>query len=104
MLDHTIDSLREQAGLPPREPWVFERDGWRCVAPGCTSYRNLHAHHVIFRSAGGGDEPSNLVTLCAAHHQRGVHGGLICISGQAPEGLRFEMPLGTYRSGDIAMA
>ena len=104
MLDHTIDSLREQAGLPPREHWVFERDGWRCVAPGCTSYRNLHTHHVIFRSAGGGDEPSNLVTLCAAHHQRGVHGGLIRISGQAPELLRFETPLGNYRSGDVAVA
>jgi hypothetical protein len=38
--------------------------------------------------------------LCAAHHQRCVHGGVIHISGRAPDGLVFEMPLGRFRSGD----
>jgi hypothetical protein len=61
-----------------------------------------HAHHVLFRSAGGGDEPSSLVTLCAAHHQRGVHTGLIHIAGRAPDRLVFELPLGRFRSGDRA--
>jgi hypothetical protein len=55
----------------------------------CTSYRNLHAHHVVFHSAGGSDD-----------HQRGVHAGVIRISGRAPDDLVFDLPLGRFRSGD----
>jgi len=80
---------------------VFERDGWRCTVPGCTSLRNLHAHHVRFRSAGGGDAPENLTTLCAAHHLRHVHAGVVRIRGRAPHALEFELPLARYRSGDL---
>ncbi len=101
MFDHRIATWRQRpAGRQPPEHRVFERDGWRCTVPGCTSYRNLHAHHVVFRSAGGGDEPANLTTLCAAHHYRGVHAGVIHISGRAPDDLIFELPLGRFRSGD----
>src|SRR5207245_1616073 len=32
-----------------RDP-VFERDRWRCAVPACTSRRNLHDHHILFRS------------------------------------------------------
>ena len=70
---------------------MFARDGWRCTVPGCTAYRNLHAHHLEFRSAGGSDDPSNCITLCAFHHLRGIHtglirgrGGLIRCRGRAP--------------------
>jgi hypothetical protein len=58
---------------------------------------------VLFRSAGGSDDGQNLITLCAAHHQRCVHGGVIRISGRAPDALVFEMPLGPFRSGDRAV-
>jgi hypothetical protein len=44
--------------------------------------------------------PSNRITLCAAHHLRGVHAGLIRIRGRAPDGLRFELPLATYGPGE----
>ena len=98
MFDHAIDTWWVST---PRKYRVFERDGWRCTVPGCTSQRNLHAHHVLFRSAGGDDDLANLTTLCAAHHQRCVHGGLIWIRGRAPDGLVFEMPLGRFRSGDV---
>ena len=97
MFDHCLDSWHCPT---PREHRVFARDGFRCTVPGCTSQRNLHAHHVLFRSAGGGDDLANLVTLCAAHHQRGVHAGLIRIAGRAPDRLVFELPLGRFRSGD----
>ncbi len=100
MFDHCIDTWRCPT---PRAHRVFERDGWRCTVPGCTSQRNLHAHHVLFRSAGGSDDDANLTTLCAAHHQRGVHTGVIRISGRAPGELVFELPLGRFRSGDLAM-
>jgi hypothetical protein len=100
MIDHVEDAWGKHRRVP-RKYAVLARDGWRCAAPGCTSYRNLHAHHVEFRSAGGGDEPENLVTLCAWHHQRGVHSGVLRIRGRAPGALRFELPFGAYASGDV---
>jgi hypothetical protein len=50
------------------------RAGGRCEvdAPGCTR-RGVHAHHVIMRSHGGPDDPSNLVWVCAHCHDR-IHG------------------------------
>ena len=79
---------------------VYQRDGWRCTVPGCRSYRSLQAHHIRFRSRGGGDEAANLTTLCAAHHQRAIHSGRIRIEGSAPHALRYEMPLASWLSGD----
>ena len=49
---------RDGAPVRPQD-LVFIRDGWRCTAPGCTSRRNLEDHHLLYRSRGGGDEPSN---------------------------------------------
>jgi hypothetical protein len=102
-------TLREPRARPP-DP-VVERDGYRCAAPGCTSRRNLHDHHIWFRSAGGSDAPDNRITLCAFHHQRCLHAGLLRVRGRAPHDLRFELaprpgeaPLVRYRSGDIAYA
>lgn len=66
--------------------------------------RNLHDHHIRFRSAGGGDELENRTTLCAWHHLRGVHAGLVRLEGRAPDGLRFELPVGVYLSGDVRCA
>ncbi len=68
---------------------IVERDGYRCAVPGCTSRANLDQHHIVFRSAGGGDEPENRVTLCEYHHHRGVHGDLLRVRGRAPAGLVF---------------
>jgi hypothetical protein len=89
---------------------VIGRDGYRCAIPGCTSRRNLHDHHVTFRSAGGSEAPSNRITLCAFHHQRGVHAGRLRVWGRAPDDLVFELglrpgaaPLVRYRSGDVVL-
>ena len=67
---------------------VLERDGGRCQAPGC-SRAAVHAHHVTPRAQGGGDDESNMISLCAAHHLRGIHGGYLRVSGCAPHGLRW---------------
>lgn len=69
--------------------YVFKRDLWRCRNCG---YRNdLHAHHIVFRSAGGTDEDFNLVTLCSSCHD-GVHqGGLTIVEpANAEEHLVFK--------------
>jgi len=116
MLDHALDSwgvddawLRRRIGKTNHA--VFERDGWRCVFPGCTAQRNLQVHHIVFRSAGGSNELSNLATLCAFHHQRGVHGGTVAVRGHAPDRLEFDLglrgghaPLARFRSGDRVCA
>ena len=53
--------------------------------------RNLHDHHIQFRSTGGSNDPENRVTLCAFHHLRGVHAGLIRCRGKAPDGLQIAL-------------
>jgi len=111
MLEHAARSWElDDPWLRRRKPAavrIFERDGWRCTVPGCSAQRNLHAHHIEFRSHGGSDEDSNQTTLCAFHHLRGVHGGALRIRGRAPEALVFELgpnPPERFRSGDVRMA
>jgi hypothetical protein len=65
---------------------------------------------VVYRSAGGSDAAENRVTLCAFHHQRCVHAGLLRVRGRAPDALVFELgvragapPLARYRSGDVLL-
>jgi hypothetical protein len=73
-----------------RDP-VFERDGWRCAVPACTSRRNLHDHHVLYRSRGGGGARDNRVTVCAAHHHHAVHREVVRARGSAEVGLEWEL-------------
>lgn len=75
---------------------VFRRDRYRCQAPECSWRRNLQSHHLRYRSRGGGDELSNLLTLCPFHHQQGEHGGLTRVRGQVhtdTDDLLWEMGL-----------
>jgi hypothetical protein len=91
----------------PAHHRVFERDGWQCTVPGCTSMQNLHGHHIQFQSAGGSDDPGNLTSLCAFHHLRGIHANKLRCTGRAPHRLIWQIglrpgraPLATYTSGD----
>ncbi len=109
MLDHALATWRPKKRTR-RDHVVFERDGWRCTVPGCSSYRNLHRHHIVFRSHQGSNHRSNLTTMCACHHQRGVHGHVLRCTGAAPDGLRFELglradgpPLVAYGPGEALM-
>lgn len=63
------------ARRPPDAPvrrsvrrFVFERDGHRCVIPGCTS-RDVTLDHVVARSRGGSSDCRNLQTMCRQHNQ-----------------------------------
>lgn len=51
---------------------IIERDGGECVS--CNMNKNLHVHHIKFRSQGGGNDYHNLITLCAFCHQTKAHG------------------------------
>jgi hypothetical protein len=102
MLEHCFETWALPNAKVPRDHRIFERDGWRCTVPGCSSYRNLHNHHIQYRSHGGPDDLWNRTVLCAAHHQRAVHQGIgrIRIRGRAPDRLRFELPLVSYGPGE----
>ena len=92
---------------PTRRPteWkIFERDQWRCQAPGCSSRHNLEAHHIIFRSHGGPDDPDNLITLCHGHHRRGIHDGYVTVMGSAPGDLRWSLGGGKVGSSCASRA
>jgi hypothetical protein len=108
MLEHVFAAWGAQNERVRREHRVFERDGWRCTIPGCSSRRNLHDHHIVFRAVGGNNELGNRTTLCAWHHLRGVHAGIVRCVGDAPDQLRFDLgvrsggpPLVRYRSGEL---
>ncbi|HXC50268.1 MAG TPA: HNH endonuclease signature motif containing protein [Candidatus Limnocylindrales bacterium] len=84
-------ALLEWTSAPRHRDPVFERDGWRCTVPGCSSRRNLHDHHVKFRSAGGSNARGNRTTVCAAHHLHGIHAGIVQASGLAPHDITWEL-------------
>jgi hypothetical protein len=99
--------LRERNTLPHR---VLERDRGFCQVPGC-SRPAVHAHHVVYRSRGGGDEEGNLASFCAAHHLHGVHAGYVRVRGIAPDALTWELgvrpgaePLVTVFGGQVVRA
>jgi hypothetical protein len=70
---------------------VFARDGWRCTVPACSSRRNLHDHHIRFRSRGGDNRRDNRTVVCAAHHLHGIHDGTIRASGVAPHAIEWAL-------------
>jgi len=71
---------------------IRARDRHVCQVPGC-SRAAVHAHHINPRSQGGTDDEWNLVSLCAAHHLHGIHGGRIRVTGRAPDALAWEFGL-----------
>jgi hypothetical protein len=110
MLEHAFETWELANAELRRAHRVFERDGWRCTFPGCTSYGNLQDHHLEYRSRGGSNALWNRTTLCLWHHLRGEHAQVIRCRGRAPGRLRFELglrpgraPLARYRSGDVAL-
>jgi hypothetical protein len=91
-LEHLLEHVVAEWEAQPRhrDP-VFARDGWRCMVPGCSSRRNLHDHHVLFRSRGGDNARSNRITVCAAHHLHGIHTSVIRAWGEAPDGITWDL-------------
>lgn len=63
---------RADATLAASKRIVHERSGGMCeagpFAPDVCTGTADHVHHIIPRSSGRDDSPSNLLHLCAAHH------------------------------------
>lgn len=47
---------------------VLTESGYRCAVPTCRGILALDMHHMWEVSAGGGDDPSNLIALCPTCH------------------------------------
>jgi hypothetical protein len=47
---------------------VLTESGYRCAVPTCRNILALDMHHIWEVSAGGGDDPSNLIALCPTCH------------------------------------
>ncbi len=61
--------LRNTSTIPPRmRREVLARDRHRCRRKGCHHTRFLDIHHIIPRTAGGANDPENLITLCTSCH------------------------------------
>ena len=86
-----------------RDP-VFERDRCRCAVPACSSRRNLHDHHLLFRSRGGENTRDNRVAVCAAHHLHGIHANRVRAWGTAPDGITWELGVRADREPLLRLA
>jgi len=69
---------------------VRKRDHELCQVPGC-SRAGEHEHHVVFRSAGGGNGKTNKILLCSTHHLQCIHNGWVRVTGEAPDKLRWQL-------------
>ena len=50
----------------------YRKDHSFCEFPRCGE-QSADAHHIVYKSQGGGDEDANLIALCRAHHNQ-AHG------------------------------
>lgn len=60
---------RERDKLPLKTRLiVLTESGYRCAVPNCRNILALDMHHIWEVSAGGSDDPSNLIALCSFCH------------------------------------
>jgi hypothetical protein len=60
---------RERDSLPLKtRVIVLTESGYRCAVPTCRNILALDMHHIWEVSAGGSDDPSNLIALCPTCH------------------------------------
>ena len=91
-------AIAEWEAQPRHRDPIFARDGWRCSTPGCSRRRNLHDHHLDYRSRGGGNEQWNRTAVCASHHLHAVHMNVVAASGRAPYDVVWELGLRAGRA------
>ena len=60
---------RERENLPQKTRVILlTESGYRCAVPTCRNILALDMHHIWQVSAGGSDDPSNLIALCPTCH------------------------------------
>jgi hypothetical protein len=91
-----------QYGFENIKAYVLARDGYKCQSgkKGCCD--TLHVHHVVFRSKGGSDAPSNLITLCKKHHTS-LHDGRWSLAVKKYKSLKSATTMNVIRSKLLAL-
>ena len=78
---------------------VLNRDNYTCqCCKGKHKDSKLEVHHIVFRSHGGSDEESNLITLCHTCH-KALHSGKIHpkLNGKAKGNLKYATQMNLIR-------
>ena len=76
MLDKRAIKLEAERQLRDAQRFVRKRDDGKCRA--CQKPGN-QAHHVVYRSHGGSDEPKNLIYVCGECH-RLIHAKVLIVT------------------------
>ena len=86
-------------GFENTKAMVLNRDNYTCqYCKGKHKDSKLEVHHIVFRSKGGSDEESNLITLCHTCH-KDLHGGKINpeLSGKVKGNLKYATQMNSIR-------
>ena len=86
-------------GFENTKAMVLNRDNYTCqCCKGKHKDSKLEVHHIIFRSQGGSDEESNLITLCHTCHQN-LHKGIIKpkFEGKKKSTLKYATQMNSIR-------
>lgn len=86
-------------GFENTKAMVLNRDNYTCqCCKGKHKDSRLEVHHIIFRSQGGSDEASNLITLCHTCHTA-LHSGKISLNlkGKTKGNLKYATQMNSIR-------
>ena len=86
-------------GFENTKSMVLNRDNYTCqCCEGKHKDSKLEVHHIVFRSQGGSDEESNLITLCHTCH-KDLHSGKITpkFSGKKKGTLKYATQMNSIR-------
>lgn len=86
-------------GFENTRAFVLNRDDYTCqYCKGKHKDSRLEVHHIIFRSQGGSDEESNLITLCHTCH-KDLHSGKIHLKlrGKIKDNLKYATQMNSIR-------
>lgn len=86
-------------GFENTKAMVLNRDNYTCqCCKGKHKDSKLEVHHIVFRSHGGSDEESNLITLCRTCH-KALHSGKIHpkLNGKAKGNLKYATQMNLIR-------
>lgn len=86
-------------GFENTKAMVLNRDGYTCqYCKGKHKDSKLEVHHIVFRSKGGSDEESNLITLCHTCH-KDLHSGKIHpdFKGETKGTLKYATQMNSIR-------
>lgn len=86
-------------GFGNTKAMVLNRDNYTCqCCKGKHKDSKLEVHHIIFRSQGGSDEQSNLITLCHTCHKN-LHSGKVNLKlkGKMKGNLKYATQMNSIR-------